>query len=360
MMLQRTGGYSFWRGNRRYLLVHAREVDAWGRLWPRGDGIQYEAVAPEEAAFVVSRFIREPPHVLQKVANLLELGCIMPAAPVRDPQALVGKVRFAILEPAPKLALFVVPVERLSPPESNQRSMPLADLVPWEPQGEEPRTNGKISVLIKRRDTLKGVQEVLTRLLPVQGTLLSEKSSKGPMGLVDFGAWPPGAYAVDVVLREEQETTFLPPGRIEVNLGKGEHKRVEVVLELDTTFEVILHDLDRRAVPDAAFRVYTGGSELCSGESDGGGVARFNLPSPQTATLTIEWSAGEAVFVQEIFTDTASSREELDEARLKNLGYSSDEDSDIAVQAFCGYYGIEDDAVVSKLDDVFRTKVLNS
>ena len=53
-------------------------------------------------------------------------------------------------------------------------------------------------------------------------------------------------------------------------------------------------------------------------------------------------------------------REELDKARLKNLGYSSDEDSDIAVQAFCGYYGIEDDAVVSKLDDVFRTKVLNS
>lgn len=350
--------FMFTTRGRTYLLVHGRSLDA-GVFLPRAEERAYEAVERGEASSVIRDLLSEPSWRLHELAALV--GVPLDSASRRqEPEKLIARVRSEVLRPASSLGLFVR-AERLRSIPPPAPSVSLADMGPLVSEVPAPR-NGRLVVVVRRRDTPERVPGVLVRLSAAEGGLQAEKPSVADADDVDFGARAPGKYILEVVLRGEQEETFRQPSAMAFALAEGERKLVTFVLEPDTSFEVIFHDRERNRTAGAPFRVLTqDGAELFAGEADGKGMARFELPSASTEALTLEWaetSEDAETYVRKIFTDTKTVRDELDEVRLINLGYSCASGVAPSLQAFAKAHRLRSEEGVAKLDEVFRTEEL--
>lgn len=350
--------FTFASRGQTYLLVHGRNLDA-GIYLPRAEEPAYRPVDPGEASLVIRDLLSEPPWRLQALAALVDVF-IGASSARQEPERIVARVRNEVLRSTATLGLFVR-VERLRSLPRRGPVVPLADMVPWLPEEPKPRS-AKLWVAVERKDTRALVPGVLVRLSHADGGQLAEKPSDTQADGIDFGKRAPGDYTVEVLLRGEQESTFQPPPAMAFSLAEGERKLVRYVLKPDTSFEVIFHDQERKRIAGAPFRVLTeDGAELLGGEADGDGVGRFELPSSSTESLTLEWSEtcedGET-YVQNIFTDTKTERDELDEVRLTNLGYPCGSGIDPSLHAFARGYRLHSEEGAAKLGDVFATEEL--
>jgi len=346
-------GFTFKHHGRTYRIVHGRDLEE-GMFLSSAHETAYHPVEVGEARAVLEGLLHESPWRIRDLGMMID-GMPSPT-PCRETASIVARVRDEVRRPVSALQVFVrVDVGRSLPRSIS--GVPIEDLLPSVP--EEPR-DGRMVVSVKRRDTRVSVPGVIVRVS--QGaTRLAEKSSLEDAELVDFGMYAAGAYEIEVVLRDEQEETFEVPAPMHIELAAGERRRVEILLEPDTTFEVLFHDREQDTIPGAPFRVLDDGAELLTGKADDRAVGRFRVPSASTTELILEWSEtcedGET-YVQEIFTDTTTVREDLERARLQNLGYPWGAKLDHALGAFAKNQGVGSEQGSSKLDEVFQSKGL--
>jgi len=346
-------GFTFKHHGRTYRIVHGRDLEE-GMFLSSAHETAYHPVEVGEARAVLEGLLHEPSWRIRELGMMVD-GMRSPT-PWRATGNIVARVRDEVRRPVSALQVFVrVDVGRSLPRSIS--GVPIEDLLPWAP--EEPR-DGRLLVSVRRRGTREYVPGVLVRV-GQSATCLAEKSSLEDAESIDFGTYAPGSYDIEVVLRDEQEEAFEVPAPTHIELAAGERRHVEILLEPDTTFEVLFHDREHDTIPGAPFRVLDHHTELLVGEADDRAVGRFKVPSASTTALTLEWSEtcedGET-YVLKFFIDTTTVREELERARLQNLGYPWATGIDHALGAFARDQRVGSEQGSSKLDDVFQSKEL--
>jgi len=110
----------------------------------------------------------------------------------------------------------------------------------------------------------------------------------------------------------------------------------------ERVFEIRVHDAERKPLAGADVTMNIEGETLTE-TAGSDGIATFKLPLVCPDHVDVSWVAPNGdLFEQSIFLDCSDGELEfVAGARLKNLGYPSDSDIELAVAAFQIDYGLE-------------------